>query len=370
MKAISNGDVYDIYSDSLRVYDQLPTQTYVVRFSDNRGFFLEKYTNMEITESKIYGIHTEKVFKVLNSFERTNRNLGVILSGDKGIGKSLFAKLLAIEAMNKNLPLIVVDKYIPGIASYIESIEQEVVILFDEFDKTFGEVRSKDGEASPQTHLLSLFDGVSSGKKLFVITCNSLHKLNEYLINRPGRFHYHFRFEYPSSTEIRQYLQDKLPESQHSEIDNVIAFSHKVNLNYDCLRSIAFELSNGLTFKDAISDLNIINMDREVYSIALKYGNGLILRNKGTAMDMFDNDSSEYVYMYDSNGNNYVDVEFSPTDAVFDSHRGCYVIFPDKFKVVYDDAECYKDMITPAKSSPVECLVITRKNQKGIHYVV
>ena len=56
---------------------------------------------MGITEAKIYGVHTEKVFKVLNSFEKVNRSLGVILSGDKGIGKSLFAKLLAIEAMKK-----------------------------------------------------------------------------------------------------------------------------------------------------------------------------------------------------------------------------------------------------------------------------
>lgn len=189
---------------------------------------------MEITESKIYGVHTEKVFKVLDSFEKVNRNLGVILSGDKGIGKSLFAKLLAIEAMKKGIPLIVVDTYVPGIASYIECIEQDVMVLFDEFDKTFGEVKSKDGDASPQSHLLSLFDGLSGGKKLFVITCNELKKLNDYLINRPGRFHYHFRFEYPSADEIRDYLYDKLDPEQYEEIENVISFSSKISLNYDC----------------------------------------------------------------------------------------------------------------------------------------
>ena len=35
-----------------------------------------------------------KVKKVLHAFERFQRSLGTILSGDKGIGKSVFAKLL------------------------------------------------------------------------------------------------------------------------------------------------------------------------------------------------------------------------------------------------------------------------------------
>lgn len=135
MKAISQGDnTYDIFDDSLRVYDKLPAQSYVVRFSDRRGFYLSKYTEMDINEEKVYGVHLDKVNKVMNSFSEMNRSLGVILSGDKGIGKSLFAKMLS------------------------------------------------------------------------VVTCNELRKLNEYLINRPGRFHYHFRFDYPSADEIKQYL--------------------------------------------------------------------------------------------------------------------------------------------------------------------
>lgn len=229
MRAISHGNIYDIYDDSLKTYEQLPVQSYVVRFSQNKGFYLEKYIEIEIPETKIYGIHPEKVHKVVHTFAKSNRNLGVILSGDKGIGKSLFAKMLAVAVMEEGIPLIVVDNYIPGIASYIESIEQDVMVLFDEFDKTFGEVRAKDGEASPQTHLLSLFDGISGGKKLFVITCNDLRRLNDYLINRPGRFHYHFRFEYPSAEEIRAYLKDKLDEAYYKEIEDVVSFAGKLN---------------------------------------------------------------------------------------------------------------------------------------------
>lgn len=368
MKAISQGDnTYDIFDDSLRVYAKLPPQSYVVRFSERRGFYLEKYVEIDITEPKVYGVHEAKVRKVLNSFREMNRSLGVILSGDKGIGKSLFAKMLAAKAIESDFPVIVVDTFISGIASYIESIEQEAMILFDEFDKTFGEVRAKDGESSPQTSLLTLFDGLSGGKKLFVVTCNELRRLNEYLINRPGRFHYHFRFEYPSAQEIRQYLEDKLYEDYYGEIDNVVAFSGKVSLNYDCLRSIAFELNHGLTFSDAIKDLNIINTENEYYKVTLRYANGMVATDKDAYLDMFGGDDDVVVYLRDSKGYNYVDVTFSPIDAIYDTRTGGYVILPEHLKLDYDDDE---ESTKAAKASKPEYLLISRRIERGIHYTV
>ena len=129
MKVISTGNNYVIYDNTLKTYDKLPAKTYIVRFDQMKGFSLEEYSEIEIKENKIYGVHEKKVEKVLNAFEAFNRNLGVILSGDKGIGKSLFAKMLSKKAIEKGLPLIVVDRFVPGIASYLESIEQETIIL-------------------------------------------------------------------------------------------------------------------------------------------------------------------------------------------------------------------------------------------------
>ena len=206
MKAISIGKRYEIYDDSLKAYDRLPAKTYTVRFEKMSGFFLEVRTDLAVKE-KVYGIHPEKADKVFQAFTKFERNLGIILSGDKGIGKSLFARILASKAVEDGYPVIIVDQYIPGIASYIESIEQEAVFLLDEFDKTFGSIRSGDGGGDPQAGLLSLFDGTSQGKKLFIITCNSLNRLNDYLVNRPGRFHYHFRFEYPSAEGLWNILR-------------------------------------------------------------------------------------------------------------------------------------------------------------------
>ena len=170
MRIVNTGSNFKIYDNSLKTFDSLPIQSYIVRYDKMSGFFLESYPNIEITE-KIYGVHKEKVAKVMKSFEIFDRNLGVILSGEKGIGKSICAKLLAEDAVAKGYPLIVVNQYIPGIADYITSIEQEVVVLFDEFDKTFFS-GDRDSIGDPQTEMLTLFDGLSMGKKLFVVTCN------------------------------------------------------------------------------------------------------------------------------------------------------------------------------------------------------
>ena len=66
MRAISYGNSYEIFDDSLKTYDKLPIQNFIVRFSQTKGFYLEKYSDIEIKENKIYGVHLEKIDKVFD----------------------------------------------------------------------------------------------------------------------------------------------------------------------------------------------------------------------------------------------------------------------------------------------------------------
>jgi hypothetical protein len=370
MKAINTGNTYTIYDDSIKVYNQLPAQSYQVCFSKARGFFLERYNDIEITEQKVYGVHETKVNKVLNSFNLFNRNLGVILSGDKGIGKSLFAKMLAKSTIEQGFPLIVVNTYYPNIADYINNITQEVVVLFDEFDKTFA---NRD-DVNPQTEMLTLFDGISAGKKLFIITCNDLHKLNDYLVNRPGRFHYHFRFEYPKAEEIKEYLEDKLAPEYHHEIDKVITFSHKVNLNYDCLRAIAFELNQGDSFEVAIQDLNILHLDNEIYELTVYFKNGMASHIR-TRLDLFDEEENREEFEDEESGYDAFYLTFTPSDAIFDYARGGNVISGNDMKIEVmkyldcDDPE-RKAIYDKYANAELDFLSIRHRKNKNLHYSV
>ena len=370
MKVISTGAKYNIYPDDLRSYDQLPADYYVVRFNEREGFFLERYSEFKITDAKVYGIHLEKVKKVLDSYEIFNRNLGVILSGDKGIGKSLFSRLLGRKAVEKGIPVIIVDTYWEGIGSFLDRVQQEVMVLFDEFDKTFSE---KENGSIAQTSMLSLFDGVAQGKKLFVITCNELRGLNDFLVNRPGRFHYHFRFEYPTEEDIREYLSDLLKKDYSSEINNVIDFSKRVALNYDCLRAIAFEINRGQGFSDAIKDLNIINITSEKFRIQVLFKDGSCLINKKVSMDSFSSDVEEYA-LHDIGGSYAGKISFRPAHIKYNAVNRELYLDADDVVLGFDDWSLEDKENQKREQSlrerGIKKVLIDRISDNRLHYAV
>ena len=365
MRAIRTGSKYKIYDDSIQTYNQLPAATYVVGYNQMEGCFLMLHSDIKVSE-KTYGIHNKKVNKVIKSFDAFDRSLGVILSGDKGIGKSIFAKMICERAVERNLPVIIVDACLPGIAHFIEAIDQQCVVLFDEFDKTFRSGNNNDEQAA----LLSLFDGTAGGKKLYIVTCNELYGLNDYIINRPGRFHYHFRFEYPSNTDISEYLQDKLDSKYYAEIDKVVAFAQKISLNYDCLRAIAFELNQGVGFKEAASDLNILNVNREEYNLTLYLEGGEILHQYRFRTNLFDNDGTyAWAAMYDNAGHGVLDVRFDKNMIMYDMSTNTSVIPAEGLLLDVDD---YEEDDKPSKYRCVKAkyLSFSRCNVKNLHYAV
>ena len=316
---------------------------------------------MNVGESKVYGVHMDKVHKVLRAFNVFERNLGVILSGDKGIGKSLFVRCLSVMAGLQSIPTIIVDTHYNGIASFLESIEQEVLVVFDEFDKVFN-------EEEHQTELLGLFDGISSGKKLFVITCNMYQRLNEYLLNRPGRFHYHLRFNYPNREEIQEYLLDKVEEQYHDQIPGVISFAHKIRLNYDCLRAIAFELNTGINYKEALLDLNILNVDHSVgYEVKLLFENGVVATDT-IHIDGDDINNGCNAYLEDPvSKKNWVDVMFYFSDVVFGDGDDMYIPI-EKVRISFDGR--YEELTKAVENVPAKRLILKRIPDKSIHYAL
>ena len=377
MRIIRSGTKYSVYDDGIETYEHLPVGTYTVGFNKSEGCFLVRRGDMTVSE-KTYGTHDKKLQKVLLSFSGFMRSLGVILSGDKGIGKSLFAKKLCQQAVQAGYPVVIIDSYLPGIARFIESIDQECVVLFDEFDKTFRTNRDNDEQAA----LLSLFDGTAGGKKLFIVTCNELYGLNNYIVNRPGRFHYHFRFDYPTAEDIREYLTDKLSPAYYGQIDKVVEFSHRVSLNYDCLRAIAFELNNGVAFADAIKDLNIMTTEDEEYKVYLFLENGKSFHNLRFRTNLYDYDGSmTYIRFFDNNGNFVLDAYFDKASIRYDMTKGKVLVPASGIKIkpadddddYYDETEddTISDAQTPHfRGAKVLYMTFAKRATKNLHYMV
>lgn len=342
MNIVQSGDVFQVFGESLQTFKELPVGTYEVNFSKMMGFFLSTHNDLTVAEEKIYGSTPIKVEKVLKSFGQVERNFGVILSGKKGIGKSLFARQLAVRAKDYNLPLIIVSNYIPGIANFLSSIEQEVIVLFDEFEKTF----AKTEEMQPQEEMLSLFDGIDGGKKLFIITCNEVYKLNSFLLNRPGRFHYHFILGNPNPDEIKEYMMDKLKPEYHHYIKKLVGFSMNVDLTYDVLRAIAFELNNGYPFEETLMDLNISKEDSPKYKIKVEFADGHVRIVDKHRMNLYSSDK-EYLW-FNTAGGNYktsIRLTFSPSDVLMDLDAAEMTLDPLKVERYVD--EDYYDLDKP-----------------------
>ena len=133
-------------------------------------------------------------------FEKTDKlSTGVMLSGVKGTGKTVMAKVIA---KNSNLPVIVVDEDFPTgrINDFFRKFSTPVAVIFDEVDKHW------DTE-----ELLGWLDGVqTNAKKLVLFTCNNENNISEYLQNRCSRVRYKRHFEANDNARfLKEILKDK-----------------------------------------------------------------------------------------------------------------------------------------------------------------
>ena len=328
MNVISAGGKFQIYGEEVKFYNELPNGTYEIQFNKFVGFYLTEHNELEVKEDKIYGNTETKVEKILRSFSIANRNFGVILSGPKGVGKSLFARTLARRSNAEGLPFIICSNYVPGIANFISSIEQEVIVFFDEFEKTF----AASEEVKPQEEMLSLFDGVDNGKKLFVITCNEVRQLNDFLLNRPGRFHYHFTLTTPTPMEIAAYMKDKLLPQYQDQIQKVVNFSLGGNLTYDCLRAIAFELNNGYSLEETVEDLNISREKYIRFDIHVEFEDGGLAIARRMDVDFYKEEFFQWIY----DDHVSFSISFKTSEIHYNPDQTRYTLDPSKVKIEYD----------------------------------
>ena len=260
MKILEQGKKRSILSNSIKISDQLEPGVYSLGFGEYEGFYLMKREDFAPQE-KIYGKMSGKIPKIFSAFEKKQGNLGVLLSGERGLGKSMFMRELANEAVKKNIPVICIEEGYCGLSQFISSVEVPVVWLLDEFEKKFlsceDEDSSEERKNDGQNQFLSILDGTSNSHHLFVATCNRTEKISKYFLNRPGRFYYHFLFKYPCEEEIREFMTDHSKRDISDEINKLISFSKFGGLNYDSLKSISNELNLGFSLEETMEDLNV-----------------------------------------------------------------------------------------------------------------
>lgn len=197
---------------------------------------------------------------VADAYEKSDRSLGVLFSGGKGLGKSLTTRLIIEKLMSRH-PVIIINKYIDGMFDFLEPIKN-VVYLFDEFEKTMrgnvNEQSDNNNVTTKQDQILTFLDGTASGThNLFLFTVNEKRELNDNLLSRPGRIRYHYQFKSCDADTIRNYCKDNLKKPElESEIVDTLTATRYVSL--DIVRALVDEVNTyDVTVSEAMNYLNI-----------------------------------------------------------------------------------------------------------------
>ncbi|MEU7318364.1 AAA family ATPase [Streptomyces sp. NPDC007083] len=357
---VVSGGQFRLYDDSVQTYERLPVATYAINFSQLDGYSLRQIAPLAPGEETVYGSHAERVKRIVRGYGAMDRSLGVILSGDKGMGKSLMIRMLAAAVRDQlDLPTVLVQHATPGLASFLDELG-EAIVVFDEFEKVF----STSEGTEPQNQFLSLFDGLSTTKRLYVLSVNELHRVNDYMLNRPGRFHYHMRFQYPGRETVAQYLHDQVPAATAAQVEEVVDFSRKYDINFDHLRAIAFELRLGEPFADVIGDLNIKRTESRGGDFAdaqITWADGRTDVISGY-IDLFDSDSLQSLDDYEFK----VELRFRMRDAK--PSKDGYVLSPGAFELIDTRDEDEKDETDDEERPKAVSVVLSRAQKHSIDF--
>lgn len=198
---------------------------------DEYGFYLYKVNDSFEFPFKVYGLESKLISRVVKTYQATsNGNLGVLLNGLKGTGKTMSAKLIANELRQ---PTILVSNNIVGVQHFLNSIPQNVTIFIDEYEKVFEESNA----------MLTIMDGMmnSDFRRVFLLTTNELY-IDKNLLQRPGRIRYLKTFDGLEPKVIEEIIDDVLEYSNFKQ-DLVTFISTLQTITVDVVKAVINEVN-------------------------------------------------------------------------------------------------------------------------------
>jgi hypothetical protein len=232
---------------------------------------------------KIYDNDADFRDQVVRTANSIKGNLGIVLEGYKGQGKTFCAKQICNEL---DLPVIMITKRIPiniDFVSYINSFPHPLVIFIDEFEKNFPKYVNEEGGmvVHSQESFLSFMDGAIScqHKRIFILTTNS--DIDDKLMNRPSRIRYFKSYQYMDPEIYEMIIEDRLHDKDFKK--DLLENLPPEECTIDLLNTIIDEIN--LHKKPYSSFKNIFNHRPDTY----KYDRYELVNKEWVYVDSIEN---------------------------------------------------------------------------------
>lgn len=318
-------------------FDKLPAGTYIIKYDQEKGFYFDIVPNFELP-AKMYGNINKRAERILTTFADRPHTTGILLSGEKGSGKTLLTKTISQFARQRDIPTIIVNSPFVGDSfnTFLQKIEQPCILLFDEFEKVY------DKDAQP--HLLTLFDGVFTSKKMLLLTTNDFAAVNSHMKNRPGRLYYLLEFSGLDHAFVMEYGEENLKNRSHLKSLGVLATMVQP-MSFDILQAVIEECNRyDETPLEALDMLNV-KMSKTSDNYAVEFTSPSEIVKPGSVDNLaFCNPFHGYGVDYyeltgktEENGDPeeiYKEIHFIPANLVsFKAAEGIFEFEKDGFKL-------------------------------------
>lgn len=236
------------------VVAKIPAGYYKVEFHPMMGFYLTKQNNSVDIPSKIYGSTLPRAERIWNTFDKSDKPLGIGLFGTKGAGKTLLSNVIAKQAIEeRGLPVIDVSATFSVDPDYLDFLNSlgEIVIIFDEFIKRLGSMAKNTDRENRETsteiarkrqdEMLPFFSGTNNQKRMIIMIDNSSYGLSEFITNRPGRMRYTFNYAGVEEAVVRAVCSDS-GINNISKVDELVTYSQRNSCSFDMINEIIREM--------------------------------------------------------------------------------------------------------------------------------